>query len=96
MIVNSGATTMTTGLLTSFISYSMQILMSLMMFSMVFVMIIIARSSAERITEVLSEVSDLQNPENPIYEVADGSVKFEDVNFSYSKKKKKPAISTST
>jgi len=93
MIVNSGATTMTTGLLTSFISYSMQILMSLMMFSMVFVMIIIARSSAERITEVLSEVSDLQNPENPIYEVADGSVKFEDVNFSYSKKKKKPAIS---
>ena len=93
MIVNSGATTMTTGLLTSFISYSMQILMSLMMFSMVFVMIIIARSSAERITEVLSENSDLTNPENPVFEVADGSVKFEDVNFSYSKKKKKPAIS---
>ncbi len=93
LIINSGATTMTTGLLTSFISYSMQILMSLMMFSMVFVMIIIARSSAQRITEVLSEESDLKNPENPIYEVADGSVKFENVNFSYSKKKKKLAIS---
>lgn len=80
---------MTTGELTSLIAYAMQILMNLMMLSMVFVMIIMARASAERITEILVEKSDLTNPENPIYEVKNGDISFKNVNFGYSKKKKK-------
>ena len=56
-----------------------------MMLSMVFVMIIISRASAERIVEVLTEESDIKDNENPIYEVKDGSISFENVNFSYSK-----------
>lgn len=81
--------TMTTGELTSLIAYAMQILMNLMMLSMVFVMIIMARASAERITEILVEKSDLTNPANPIYEVKNGDISFKNVNFGYSKKKKK-------
>ncbi len=80
-----GNTGMTTGQLTSVISYAMMILMSLMMISMIFVMIIISRASAERIVEILDEKSDITNPENPVFEVKDGSVKFENVCFSYSK-----------
>lgn len=78
--------TMTTGELMSLFTYASNILMSLMFISMVFVMLTMAKSSAERIAEVLDEKSDLSNPENPIYEVKDGSVEFENVNFSYSKK----------
>lgn len=81
--------TMTKGELTSLIAYAMQILMNLMMLSMVFVMIIMARASAERIAEILVEKSDLTNPENPIYEVKNGDISFKNVNFGYSKKKKK-------
>lgn len=81
--------TMKTGELTSLIAYAMQILMNLMMLSMVFVMIIMARASAERITEILVEKSDLTNPENPIYEVKNGDISFKNVNFGYSKKKEK-------
>ncbi|MDE7159108.1 MAG: ABC transporter ATP-binding protein/permease, partial [Clostridiales bacterium] len=64
--------------------YGMQILMSLMMLSMVFVMITMSVESARRITEVLKEGSTLHNPENPVMEVKDGSVDFDDVNFKYS------------
>ncbi len=74
---------MTTGQLTSMIFYLMQMLMNLMMLSMIFMMIIISRASMERIDEVLCEVSDLKNGDNPIYEVKDGSVTFENVSFSY-------------
>lgn len=81
--------TMTTGELVSLISYTMQILISLMMLSMVFVMIIISRASAERITEILSEKTDLRNCANPVYEVKNGDVCFKNVNFSYSKDKNK-------
>lgn len=77
--------TMTTGELMSLFTYAANILMSLMFISMVFVMVTMAKSSAERIVEVLDEKSDLSNPENPIYEVKDGSIEFENVNFSYSK-----------
>ena len=87
MIVASGnnaAVGMTTGELMSLISYAMQILMSLMMVSMVFVMLSISRASEERIAEVLEEVPDIQNPENPVREVKDGSIRFENVGFSYS------------
>ncbi len=77
---------MTTGELMSMMTYAMQILMSLMMLSMVFVMIIMSRASAERITEILSEESNLHSPENAVTTVPDGSVEFNDVNFSYSGK----------
>ena len=66
------------------IVYGMQILMSLMMFSMVFVMIVMSVESARRICEVLSEESTLHNPENPVCEVADGSIDFDGVSFKYS------------
>lgn len=80
MIVSS---TMTTGELMSLFTYSMSILMSLMMIAMVFVMITMAKSSAERISEVIDEKSSLSNPENPVFEVSDGSIEFDNVNFSY-------------
>ena len=80
-LVVSGS--MSTGALMSMFSYVMQILMNLMMLSVVFVMIIISRTSAERITEVLHESSDIQNKENPVYTVKDGSIAFNHVDFSY-------------
>ena len=78
---------MTTGELTSMFSYTMNILMSLMMLSMVLLMVIMSRASAERIAEVINEKSDLNNGDNPLMEVPDGSVEFKDVNFSYKKDK---------
>jgi len=84
---------MTTGQLMSVITYAMQILMSLMMLSMVFVMITISRASAERIVEILDEVPDLTNGENPVYEVKDGSISFANVDFSYAKDKNKLCLS---
>lgn len=74
---------MTTGALTSMFNYTFQILMSLMMLSMVMVMIIIARSSAERIEEILEEESSLKSKPDGVREVPDGSVDFENVSFSY-------------
>ena len=74
---------MTTGELTSMFSYAMQILMSLMMVAMVFVMITMAKASAERVAEILDEQPDLRNPANPIHEVKDGAIEFDDVSFSY-------------
>lgn len=74
---------MTTGAMMSLFSYIMQILMNLMMLSMVFVMIIISRASAGRIAEVLTEKSDLRNPESPLTDVPDGSIEFKGVSFSY-------------
>lgn len=74
---------MTTGNLTSMFSYVMSILMSLMMLSMVFVMITMSIASAKRISEVLNEVPDLANPENPVMHVEDGSIDFDHVTFSY-------------
>ena len=77
--------TLTTGELTSLITYAMQILNSLMMLSMIFVTITIAMESARRIVELLDEVPDLANPENPVMNVKDGSIEFKDVGFSYVK-----------
>jgi len=76
---------MTTGQLMSLITYAMQILMSLMMLSMIFVMIIISRASMERIAEILDEESDITNGENPVKEVKDGSIIFDNVSFAYKK-----------
>ncbi len=89
---NNPALGLSTGELTSLITYAMQILMSLMMLSMVFVMIIISRASAERIAEILNEESDLKNGANPVYTVKDGSIRFENVTFAYAQKADKPVL----
>ena len=75
---------MQTGQLSSIITYAWQILASLMMLSFVFVMIIMAQSSAERIIEVIDEEPTIKDRENPLTEVKDGSIKFENVSFQYS------------
>jgi ATP-binding cassette subfamily B protein len=82
---NNPAVGLSTGQLMSLITYTMQILMSLMMFSFVLVMITISRASIERISELLDEESDLKNTDTPIYDIKDGSIVFENVQFSYSK-----------
>lgn len=82
MIVGSQ---LTTGELMSLLAYCMNILMSLMMLSMVFVMISMSMASAKRISEVLNEKSDITNPENPVMDVKDGSIEFNNVSFSYKK-----------
>lgn len=79
--------------LSTLITYVNQILMSLMMLSMIFVQVTIAEAPAKRICEVLDEKSDILNPENPVYEIKDGSVEFENVNFSYKSKKDKLCLS---
>lgn len=68
----------------SLLTYGFQSLMALMMFSMVLVMIVLAFESSKRIAEVLSEKPNLVNPESPIYEIEDGSIKFDNVSFKYS------------
>ena len=84
---------MTTGDLTSLFSYIMSLLMSLMMLSMVVVMISMSMASVRRIGEVLSETPDLKEPEQPVMEVADGSIDFDDVTFSYKRGSDKNALS---
>ncbi len=73
------------GQLTSLLTYCMNILMSLMMLSMIFVMMTMSAASARRVSEVLNETSDLANPPEPVYQVKDGSIRFENVSFSYKK-----------
>ena len=80
------------GQISAMLTYGMQILMSLMMLSMIYVMITMSTESAKRILEVLREESNLKNPANPITEVADGSVVFDNVNFKYSETAKKFAL----
>lgn len=75
---------MTTGTLMSLFTYTSQVLMSLMMISMIFVMLTMAKTSADRILEVLEEESTIQNPKEAKMEVADGSIDFENVSFRYS------------
>ena len=83
LIVNSGGTELSTGQLTTMFVFTMQILMSLMMFSMVVVNIAISRASAERIIEILDEVPNIQNPENPVTKIKNGDITFDNVSFSY-------------
>lgn len=86
IIVGSGGSDLTTGELMSLMTYALQILGALMMLSMIFVMVVMSRASAERVVEVLDEQSDLTDPEHPVLKVADGSVDFSHVSFSYSKR----------
>ena len=80
---------LTTGQLVSLFSYIMNIMISLMMLSMEFVMVTMSKASAERIAEVLEEKSDLTNPENPDFEIENGDIDFNNVNFAYKKGSKK-------
>lgn len=93
MIITSKGLEVDVGQMSAILTYSFQILNSLMMLSMVFVMITMASESAKRIVEVLQEKSSLTNPEHPIYEISDGSIEFEHVNFKYSLKAKKMVLS---
>ena len=88
-----GGDTHIIGKLQTLISYGMSVLMSFMMFSMIFGMCTMAFASAKRIYEVLEEKSDIVNPENPVYQVKDGSIEFKNVNFKYSKTAEKYALS---
>lgn len=89
---NDAAIGLSTGELISLITYAMQILMSLMMISMIFVMFTMARASGKRIVEILDEEPTIHDPENPIFEVKDGSIDFESVHFSYGKAKNKEVL----
>lgn len=89
MIVNSE---LTTGELMTLLTYCMNILMNLMMLSMIFVMVSISMASGERIVEVLDEKADIVNPESPVTKVNDGSIEFEDVDFSYYKESESPVL----
>lgn len=92
LIVSSGGTTIDVGQISAMLTYGMQILMSLMMISMIYVMVTMSAESAKRICQVLVEESSLHNPAEPVMEVSDGSIDFENVSFKYSKKAKRSAL----
>ncbi len=92
LIIGSGGSAMGVGDLSSLLTYGMQILSSLMMLSMIFVMITISSASAQRICEVLKEESSIENPQNPIMSVPDGSIDFNNVSFKYHKEAEKCAL----
>lgn len=93
IIINTHGSALTTGELSSLITYGVQILSSMMMASMVFVLVIISEESAHRIAEVLEYKSTLTSPENGKKDVENGSVSFENVSFRYSEKAKREALS---
>ena len=92
LIIGTGGSELSTGELSSLISYGVQILTSMMMLSMVFVMCSMAQESGDRIAEVLNHESVLRSPENGATDVKDGSVEFDHVSFRYSVKNKKFAL----
>ena len=92
IIVNTNQVELSTGALTSLITYSFQISISVMMVAMLSVMSSIALASAKRIIEVKEELPDINNPENPLTEVKDGSIEFKNVDFSYIKDENKLAL----
>ena len=92
IIITSTGADLDVGGLSSILTYGMQILMSLLMVSMTMVMISMSFASASRIVEVLEEDSTIKNPESPVYDVKDGSIDFENVNFSYSSKASVPTL----
>ena len=92
IIISSGGTALSTGELSSLITYGIQILIAIMMLSMIFVMTSLAVESSERIVEVLNHESSLTSPANGVMEVKDGSISFKNVAFKYSKKSEKNAL----
>ena len=89
---NNGALGLTTGQLSAMFTYTTQILSGLMMLSMVFVMMTMSRTPLRRCGELLSEEADIASPEDPVTEVSDGSIDFENVSFRYSKTAKHNAL----
>ena len=92
LIISSGGTTIDVGQISAMLTYGMQILISLMMISMIYVMLTMSAESAKRICQVLVERSSLHDPEEPVMEVPNGSIDFENVSFKYSKKAKRDAL----
>ncbi len=92
LTITSGGLKVDVGQISAMLTYGVQILMSLMMLSMIYVMITMSLESMKRICEVLREEPSLKNPENPIYEVKDGSIYFKNVSFKYSEKAKRFAL----
>ena len=93
MIITSGGTVIDVGQISAMLTYGMQILMSLMMLSMIYVILTMSSESMKRICEVLEETPKLEMPSEPVTEVKDGSVDFENVSFKYSEKAEKYALS---
>jgi ATP-binding cassette subfamily B protein len=93
-IVGGSELTLGVGQISAMLNYGMQSLMSLMMLSVIFVMVTISIESIKRISEVLAEQSDLTNPENPVEQIKDGSIDFENVNFKYFAKQAKNSLSS--
>ncbi|MCQ2450990.1 MAG: ABC transporter ATP-binding protein/permease [Clostridia bacterium] len=91
-LILGGHSSIQIGDLSSMLTYGFQVLMQLMMISMIYVMLTMSAESAKRIAEVLDEKSTIKNPENPIYEVKNGSISFKDVNFKYKKHGKEFAL----
>ena len=92
LVISSSGKSVNVGQISAMLTYGVQILMSLMMLSMIYVMLTMSLESMKRICEVLNEESSLKNPENPLYEVKDGSIKFNNVNFKYNKDAKRNAL----
>ena len=89
IIINTNMTELTTGQLSSLVTYSIQILTSIMFVTLMIVMATMSIASMQRVAEVLDEEPSIKNPENPVMDVKDGSIKFEDVSFSYVNYKEK-------
>ena len=92
LTITSGGLKVDVGQISAMLTYGVQILMSLMMLSMIYVMITMSLESMKRICEVLNEEPSLINPENPVFEVKNGSITFKNVNFKYSDKAKRNAL----
>ncbi len=92
IIISSKGATIDVGQIQAMLTYGMQILMQLMMLSMIYVMLTMSAESIKRICEVLNEETAIHDPENPVMEVADGSIEFKDVNFKYSEDAQKYAL----
>ena len=92
LIISNRGTTIDVGQLSAILTYGFMILMSLMMISMIYVMLTMSAESIKRIAEVLGERPTLSNPAEPVYEIPDGSIDFQDVNFKYSKSAKNYAL----
>ena len=90
---NNAALGLTTGDLTALVTYAIQIMMAMNMVSMIVVMVVISQASAERICQVLNEVSTVHDPAKPVMKVADGSISFQDVTFRYSDRSERPVLS---
>ena len=92
IIIESNQSELAVGDLQALLTYNVQILNSIMMLNMIFVMVSISVSGAKRIAEVLKEIPTIKNPDNPIYDIKDGSIEFKNVSFKYSKKAERNAL----